>query len=144
MDSKLLVSLESFKAAHFPPEDDDKMDISDKSESEVEGDNEWLLVEGRKRKRQDKDPAKIVRKKGTLYIEGDSRALAKSGKIEKLCEILEDIRAKDPSEKVIVFSQVYVLKNLLMKFTGVFDFIWPALEARNFKLGRVCQYVIDY
>ena len=105
MDSKRLVSLESFKAAHCPEENEDD-DSYMGSASEADEDDEWLFAEERKRKG-----------KGREYTEKKSRKRAKpvveeedwitSAKIEKLCEILEGIRTNDPHEKIIIFSQVH-------------------------------------
>jgi hypothetical protein len=104
MDAKRLVSLESFKAAHCPKEDE--VDSYDGSITEEEDDGEWLFAEDRKRKGKGKGPAKTSRKKIKPVVE-DVEDWASSAKIEKLCEILENIRNNDPSEKVIVFSQVF-------------------------------------
>ena len=104
MDSRRLVSLESFKAAHFPREDDE--DSYDGSASEAEEDDEWLFAEDRKRKVKGKEPAKGSRKKKKHVVEDEPEDWISSAKIIKLCEILESIRTIDPTEKVIVFSQV--------------------------------------
>jgi len=102
MDSKRMISLEAFKIAHCPEENDDK-DSYDGSASESEEDDEWLFSDNRKRKGKGKEPAKSRKKARSVPREED---WATSAKIEKLCEILEGVREKDPSEKVIVFSQV--------------------------------------
>jgi hypothetical protein len=104
MDSRRLVSLESFKAAHSPKEDD--VDSYDGSASEAEEDDEWLFAEDRKRKGKGKEPAKASRKKKKSVIEEEPEDWISSAKITKLCDILESIRTNDPTEKVIVFSQV--------------------------------------
>jgi hypothetical protein len=103
MDMKKLVSLESFMAAHCPVEDD--ADSYDGSASEAEEDDEWLFADERKRK--GKQPAKAARKKKKPVIEEDDEDWVTSAKVDKLCEILEGVRANDPAEKVIVFSQVH-------------------------------------
>ena len=136
MDSKRLVSLESFKAAYCPEED--VVDSSDESASEAEEDGEWLFAEDRKRKARVKEPRKVSRKKIKPQVEENVDDLASSAKIKKLCEILEKIRTNDPTEKVIVFSQVSRASLLLIKkFTGFLDLIQPALDEKNFKFGRV-------
>ena len=77
---------------------------SDDGNSE-KADDEWSLSSGRKR-----GGAELVRGKKPKvrrefeHISGDDWVSA--AKINKLCEILEQIRANDPTEKVIVFSQV--------------------------------------
>jgi len=119
MDMRCMVSLESFKTAHCSVEDEDSYDGSS---SEAEEDDEWLFADERKRK--GKQPAQSRKKKRA--IEDDEVDWVTSAKVEKLCEILESVRTKDPSEKVIVFSQ----------FTGFLDVIEPALETHNFKYGR--------
>ena len=105
MDSRRLVSLESFKAAHYPKDDDD-MDSYDGSASEAEEDDEWLFSDDRKRKGKGKESAKSSRKKVKSVVEEEVDDWVSSAKISKLCDILESIRANDPTEKVIVFSQV--------------------------------------
>jgi hypothetical protein len=108
MDSRRLVSLESFKAAHCKDSDDD-VDSYDGSASEAEEDHDWLFADDRKRKGKGKEPAtKKSRKKHKPVEDEDMEDWESSAKIDKLCEILEDIRANDPTEKVIVFSQVHI------------------------------------
>ncbi len=104
MDLRRLVSLESFKAAHSPQEED--ADSYDGSASEAEEDDDWLFAEDRKRKGKGKDPAKESRKKKKHVVEEEPEDWISSAKIIKLCDILESIRTIDPTEKVIVFSQV--------------------------------------
>jgi hypothetical protein len=101
MDMRRMVSLEAFKAAHNPAEDD--VDSFDGSASEAEEDDEWLFADERKRK--GKQPAK-ARKKKKQVIEEEVEDWVTSAKVDKLCEILESVRATDASDKVIVFSQV--------------------------------------
>ena len=130
-----MVSLDSFRTAHCASEDDE--DSYDGSASEAEEDDEWLFADERKRK--GKQPAKSRKKHKKPLMEEEEEDWVTSAKVEKLCEILEGVRAKDPSDKVIVFSQVYLrCKTMLMKFTGFLDVIEPALDERNFKYGRVC------
>lgn len=108
-----MVSLESFKAAHEPKDED--MDSYDGSASEAEEDDEWLFAEDRKRKGKGKERAKKAsRKKIKPVVEEEVDDWVSSAKIAKLCDILENVRANDPTEKVIVFSQVSVLRSLLM------------------------------
>lgn len=82
------------------------MDSYDGSASEAEEDDEWLFAEDRKRKVKGKEPAKNSRKKVKPVVEEEDEDWISSAKIAKLCDILENIRANDPAEKVIVFSQV--------------------------------------
>lgn len=106
MDSRRLISLETFKAAHCRPEDD--ADSYDGSASEAEEDDEWLFAEDRKRKGKGREPAKSSRKKQKALIEEEPEDWVSSAKVTKLCDILESIRANNPTEKVIVFSQVSI------------------------------------
>jgi hypothetical protein len=99
MDLTRMVSLDSFKAAHCQSDD---VDSYDGSASEAEEDDEWLFADERKRK--GKRPQKARKKKPVF--EDDDGDWVTSAKVDKLCEILESVRAADPSEKVIVFSQV--------------------------------------
>lgn len=106
MDQGRLVSLESFKAAHSPEQDDHSdMDSYDGSASEAEEESEWLFADDRKRKGKGKENLKKSRKKAKPVVEPEDDWIS-SAKVDKLCEILEGVRARDPSEKVIVFSQV--------------------------------------
>lgn len=106
VDQGRLVSLESFKAAHSPEkEDNSDMDSYDSSASEAEEEDEWLFADDRKRKGKGKQPAKQSRKKAKPEAELEEDPIS-SAKVDKLCEILEDLRNRDPLEKVIVFSQV--------------------------------------
>jgi len=107
MDSTRLVSLESFRAAHCREDQEDDADSYEGSASEAEEDDEWLFAEDRKRKGKGKEPAtKKSRKKPKPVEDEDMEDWESSAKIDKLCEILEAVRANDPNEKVIVFSQV--------------------------------------
>ena len=107
VDQRRLVSLESFKAAHSAEkEDNSDMDSYDGSASEAEEEDEWLFADDRKRKGKGKQPAKQSRKKAKPEVEPEEEDWISSAKVDKLCEILEDMRAKDPLDKVIVFSQV--------------------------------------
>jgi hypothetical protein len=105
MDQRRLVSLEMFKTAHCKPVEEDDVDSYDGSASEAEEDDDWLFADERKRKSKGKEPAKKSRKKHRPAEEEDEDWIT-SSKVDKLCEILEGVRAKDPSDKVIVFSQV--------------------------------------
>lgn len=93
-----MVSLEVFKTVHCP----EKNDNEDGNTSETEEDDGRVFMDNRKRKGNVKEPA-ICRKKAKIAGKNDWTT---SAKIEKLCEILESVRAEDPGEKVIVFSQV--------------------------------------
>jgi hypothetical protein len=106
MDSKRLVSLESFNATHYPPGEKREIRFSDGNANDADDDDEWVLIEGRKRKRKDNELEENYGK-ARSDVEEMMGAWISSVKIEKLCEILEAIRINDPSEKVIVFSQVY-------------------------------------
>ena len=107
MDARRLVSLESFKAAHCREVEEEDADSYDGSASEAEEDDEWLFAEDRKRKGKGKEPAtKKPRKKAKPVEDEDMEDWESSAKIDKLCEILESIRANNPTDKVIVFSQV--------------------------------------
>lgn len=108
MDSRRIVSLETFKLAHDPPEEvEDEVDSYDGSASEAEEDDDFLFAEDRKRKGKGKEPAKnSSRKKIRPVVEEEINDWVSSAKIAKLCDILENIRANDPTEKVIIFSQV--------------------------------------
>ena len=109
MDVRRLVSLESFKAAHGREEQEDDVDSYDGSASEAEEDDEWLFSDARKRKGKGKQPeTKKSRKKAKPVEDEDMDDWESSAKVDKLCEILEAIRANDPNEKVIVFSQVFL------------------------------------
>jgi hypothetical protein len=109
MDQRRLVSLESFRAAHCrEKENDSDMDSYDGSASEAEEDNDWLFAEDRKRKGKGKEPAKKSHKRTKPLVEPEEDWIS-SAKVDKLCEILEAVRARDPSDKVIVFSQVHHL-----------------------------------
>ena len=121
MNAKRTVSLEAFKAAHC---DVDMEDETGGSEAE----EDWSLEDDRKRKGKGKEPAHKVKsyKRSKAKFEEDEEWTS-SAKIDKLCEILDGIRAKDPSEKVIVFSQ----------FTGYLDIIGPALYKKMYNYGRV-------
>jgi hypothetical protein len=115
MDSKRLVSLESFKAAHCSQEDDGQASC-DCSGSEIEEDDasEWLFSEDRKRKGREKEVTKRKPKKITTKRVVDDEDWTTSAKIEKLSEILREIRSNDAKEKVIVFSQVIPFFPLLI------------------------------
>jgi hypothetical protein len=107
VDARRLVSLESFKAAHCREVEEDDADSYDGSASEAEEDDEWLFAEDRKRKGKGKEPAKKKPRKKVKPVEDeDMEDWESSAKIDKLCEILEAVRANDPTDKVIVFSQV--------------------------------------
>ena len=109
MDVRRLVSFESFKAAHCREDQEDDVDSYDGSASEAEEDDEWLFSDARKRKGNGKRPeTKKSRKKAKAVEDEDMDDWESSAKIDKLCEILEAIRANDPNEKVIVFSQVFL------------------------------------
>lgn len=106
MDQRRMVSLESFKAAHCQEKGDDiDLDSYNGSASEAEEDNDWLFADDRKRKGKGKEPAAKSRKKTKPVLDPEEDWIS-SAKVDKLCEILEAVRARDPSEKVIVFSQV--------------------------------------
>ena len=112
MDARRLVSLESFKAAHCREVEEDDVDSYDGSASEAEEDDEWLFAEDRKRKGKGKEPAKKKPRKKVKPVEDeDMEDWESSAKIDKLCEILEAVRANDPTDKVIVFSQVLATVN---------------------------------
>ena len=96
-----MVSLEAFKAVHCS-EEKENGDGLDGNTSETEEDDGCVFMDNRKRKRNVKEQ-EIYRKKAKIAGRNDWTT---SAKIEKLCEILESARAKDPGEKVIVFSQV--------------------------------------
>lgn len=89
------MSFESFKAAHCC---DDKVDGRERCERDEH--DEWRLNDAGKRTNKEEWRP---RKRG---IRVERAHWTSSAKIDKLCEILESIREKDPSEKVIVFSQV--------------------------------------
>lgn len=89
------------------------MDSYDGSASEAEEDDDWLFQDDRKRKGKGKEAATKSRKKPRHAPEEDEDWVT-SAKVDKLCEILEGVRAKDPSEKIIVFSQVFHLLALLI------------------------------
>ena len=93
------VSLESFKAAHCC---DDKVDARNaRNRGERDEHYEWQLNDdGKRTSKEEWRP----RKRGARGVERED--WTSSAKIDKLCEIIESIREKDPSEKVIVFSQV--------------------------------------
>lgn len=112
MDAKRLVSLETFKTAHCSTTDEDEVDSYDGSASEAEEDDDFLFQDDRKRKGKRKEPATKSRKRPRPASEEDEDWVT-SAKVDKLCEILEGVRAKDPSEKVIVFSQVSHFLTLL-------------------------------
>ena len=119
MDLKRLVSLESFRAAHSPQEDD--ADSYDEDASETEEDDDWLFAEDRKRKSKSKEPAKTSRKKKKAVIEEHEDWIS-SAKVTKLCDILESIRTNDPTEKVIVFSQVsspHIVSNISLPASSI-------------------------
>jgi hypothetical protein len=119
MDLRRLVSLESFKAAYSPQDDD--VDSYDGETSEAEEDDEWLFAEDRKRKGKNKDLAKTSRKKKKAVIEEPEDWIS-SAKITKLCDILESIRTNDPTEKVIIFSQVscaHVVSNISLLASSI-------------------------
>src|SRR5579871_3603287 len=121
MDAKRTVSLEAFKTAHC---DEGMEDTEEESEAE----EDWSLDDERKRKGKGKEPAhKVKSSKKAKPVDEEELDWVSSAKIEKLCEILDRIRANDPSEKVIVFSQ----------FTAFLDIISPALRERNYTFGRV-------
>jgi hypothetical protein len=89
------VSLESFKAVHCC---DDKVDGRERGERDKH--DEWQLNDaGKRTSKEEWRP----RKRG---VRVERAHWTSSAKIDKLCKILESIREKDPSEKVIVFSQV--------------------------------------
>ena len=121
MNAKRTVSLEAFKVAHCD------VDMEDET-GESEAEEDWSLEDDRKRKGKGKESAHQVKsyKRSKAKFEEDEEWTS-SAKIDKLCEILDGIRAKDPSEKVIVFSQ----------FTGYLDIIGPALYKKMYNYGRV-------
>jgi len=121
MNAKRTVSLEAFKTAHCD------VDMEDET-GESEAEEDWSLEDDRKRKGKGKESAHKVKsyKRSKAKFEEDEEWTS-SAKIDKLCEILDGIRAKDPSEKVIVFSQ----------FTGYLDIIGPALYKKMYNYGRV-------
>ena len=104
------MSLEAFRAAHCPPEEE--KDASDETVSELEEDDEWLFAEERKRRAKNKERVKKPCKKHKRMEEIPDRV--SSAKVDKLCQILETIRTNDPTEKVIVFSQVFQARPQLM------------------------------
>ena len=101
MGSQSTVSLEAFRAAHG------KDVVLESHDGGIEDAGDERHLDGdRKRKRGEKGrPRKRAKR-----LETDD--WISSAKIEKLCEILELIRANDPFEKVIVFSQVSGLEGL--------------------------------
>jgi hypothetical protein len=110
MDQKRMVSLDSFRAAHCQDKGSDSdMDSYDGSASEAEEETDWLFGDDRKRKGKGKETAKKPRKRTKPLVDPEDEDWISSAKVDKLCEILEAVRARDPSEKVIVFSQVYHL-----------------------------------
>ena len=113
MDARRLVSLEAFKSAHCRQgEGEEDADSYYGSASEAEEDDEWLFAEDRKRKGTGKEAVtKKPRKKFKPIEDKEIEDWESSAKIDKLCEILESIRANDPAEKVIVFSQVLPITN---------------------------------
>jgi hypothetical protein len=81
-------------------------DEAEASDDDDDTDDEDLELPAN-RKRKGKEPtkprqAKLQRKFEHISEEGWESA----AKINKLCEILDQIRTNDPTEKVIVFSQV--------------------------------------
>jgi SNF2 family DNA or RNA helicase len=121
MDAKRTVSLEAFKSAHSG-------ETAEADEEESEAEEDWSLDDDRKRKGKGKEPEhKVKSYKKSKVVMDEEEEWTSSAKIDKLCEILDDVRRKDPTEKVIVFSQ----------FTGFLDLIGPALTTRNYNFGRV-------
>jgi len=103
MDPNHVVSLEAFNIAQGDASGEEE------AEEDDEDDGDWLYSGDRKRKHKGKEPAKKYQRKPKKDKEEemeDGVDFVSAAKIEKLCEILEQIRVNDPSEKVIVFSQV--------------------------------------
>lgn len=131
MDPVRMVSLEAFREAHpTEKEEQSKEAAANESYSDVDSDDDedWLFADDRKRKANHKESKDKAAKKHKPHKADLITDWITSAKIDKLCEILENIRRGDPTEKAIVFSQ----------FTGFLDLIHHALEERNFKFGRVC------
>jgi hypothetical protein len=95
------VSLKAFKLAHG------EVTQAESHHGGIGDAEDGLHLEGA-RKRKGGDEGK-PRKRGKRLEMDDWTS---SAKIDKLCEILESIRSKDPFEKVIVFSQVSRLDGL--------------------------------
>jgi len=136
MDPTRMVSLEAFREAH-PTEEEkqSKEAAANESYSDVDSSDEgdWLFTDDRKRKANQKGSKDKAAKKRKSHKADLITDWITSAKIDKLCEILENIRREDPAEKAIVFSQ----------FTGFLDLIHHALEERNFKFGRV-YYIFSH
>ena len=131
MDPARVVSFEAFREAHPTEEEKQSREAADDDESDSDidsdDDGDWLFADARKRKVNHKESKNKIAKKRKPHKADLITDWITSAKIDKLCEILENIRREDPSEKVIVFSQ----------FTGFLDLIHHALEERNFRFGRV-------
>jgi|SRR5271156_1044503 len=106
MEPNRVVSLEVFNSVHGDAAGEEEAS----GETEEDDDEDWLYSGDRKRKHKGKEPAKKAQRKSKKEEKEELEAgvdFVSAAKIEKLCEILEQIRVNDPSEKVIVFSQVH-------------------------------------
>jgi len=101
LGSQSTVSLEAFRVAHGK---DTEAGIHDGGIEDA-GDGRHLDGDRKRKRGGEGRPRKRAKR-----LEMDP--WISSAKIEKLCEILELIRANDPFEKVIVFSQVSGLERL--------------------------------
>ena len=76
-------------------------------------DESWTIPVNRKRKGKEKESDRIPRCRKKVVPENDEKWVT-AAKIDKLCEILDQIRTNNPLEKVIVFSQVRGRRFLLI------------------------------